>query len=226
MKDRDRRRDRRKANELRRNRVGREPEISHDAHLWRKDRRKQRQFKRTVLLLIIPAMLAGAACGGASNAREGDGAKAGPRESSETSKEEQKAFLDFAKCMREHGVDMPDPEFKGSGEVAGIKMGGPDLAPGEMEDAQKACRKHLPPSASGEAPGLSEEEQDAFLAFARCMRENGVNVPDPKPEDGGLFFRVGDPDAPNPESADFKEAEKHCRKHLAPVDRKIGRQRT
>src|SRR5204862_2850798 len=37
----------------------------------------------------------------------------------------QQAMLDFASCMREHGVDMPDPKFDSEGHAAIAIGGGP-----------------------------------------------------------------------------------------------------
>jgi hypothetical protein len=73
----------------------------------------------------------------------------------------REAELEFAKCMREHGVDFPDPvngrfEFRAErGEQE------------KMEEAQEACRPIL--EAVGPPP-LDEEQEaeqrDAALAFA------------------------------------------------------------
>jgi len=62
---------------------------------------------------------------------------------------------------------------------------------------------------------------DGALKFARCMRAAGVDVPDPKPGDGGLVVRAGDPNAPNPESPRFKTADKECHSHLAAADKSV-----
>ena len=41
-------------------------------------------------------------------------------------KDPQQAALDFARCMREHGVDMPDPEVDDKGRIrVRIGAGGP-----------------------------------------------------------------------------------------------------
>jgi hypothetical protein len=62
----------------------------------------------------------------------------------------QEQALAFAKCMREHGVDMPDPQFSGDGNF-GIAIssgpddssnsGGPPFDPNsqEFKDANEAC---------------------------------------------------------------------------------------
>src|SRR5262249_55527561 len=55
----------------------------------------------------------------------------------------KKALLQYAQCMRDHGVDMKDPNFSG-GRVT-MQAGGPGatkLPQGTMERAQSACQKY------------------------------------------------------------------------------------
>jgi hypothetical protein len=126
----------------------------------------------------------------------------------------RQAELKFARCMREHGVDFPDP---GSGGQGPVKVGG-DATPEELREAEQACesyRKDIKP------PELSEEQQQEFkeaaLAHARCMREHGIDFPDPTfSEDGGAQIRLGDGRL-DPEDADFNAAEKECAGKLGPI---------
>ncbi len=56
------------------------------------------------------------------------------------------AALKFAKCMRSHGVDVPDPSTSGGGIK--IKIGGPGGGPNPssatFQEAQRACQSDLP----------------------------------------------------------------------------------
>jgi hypothetical protein len=116
--------------------------------------------------------------------------------------EREEAQLEFAQCMREHGVDFPDP-VNGRFQYMGT--------PGDeekMEEAQEACRGIL----EGVLPELDEEQeaemQDALLAFARCMREHGIDFPDPRFEEGGGALQMlpeGAEDDPK-----FDEAQEAC----------------
>jgi hypothetical protein len=135
------------------------------------------------------------------------------------------AMLAFARCMREHGVDMPDPQ---NGKVV-IGIGGPGKGkPSQAEmkkvdEAQKACAEHL----EGIRPQISEEDraemQEAMLAYARCMREHGVDVPDPTfdGQGGGFRMRLDSRDDP-----DFEEAQKACQSKLRVLEDKFGGPRT
>jgi hypothetical protein len=111
----------------------------------------------------------------------------------------QDAALAFARCMREHGIDMPDPEIATDAD-GGISIsqsggggGGTTAAAKEkFTKADAACR-HLLEAAQPAGPGrqLSAEDMDKLLAFARCMREHGIPMQDPGP-DGGIRIEIKD----------------------------------
>lgn len=83
---------------------------------------------------------------------------------------------DFARCMREQGVDMEDPG--GDGSVS-LGMGG-DMT--DIDDAIGACRQHMPNG--GEIAAPSPEQLNALREYAGCMREHGVEMDDPDPSTG------------------------------------------
>lgn len=85
-------------------------------------------------------------------------------------------FREFTKCMREHGVEMPDPESGPGGGVA-IEMKEGDQE--KMKAADEACR-HLLPN-GGAPPKLDAKQLDEMRKQAKCLREHGVNMPDPDP---------------------------------------------
>jgi hypothetical protein len=162
---------------------------------------------RMTIRALIPAAaasLALAACGG-----DDEQETSSPRERA------QEGALAFARCMRERGIDFPDPQVGENGMIRigpGPGRGGPGPEDPKMRAASEKCREHL--EVGGEAPELPAEARDAFVAYARCMREEGVDMPDPDPN-GGVRFRRGDPNAPDPESPEFKRADEACRRHLA-----------
>jgi hypothetical protein len=134
-------------------------------------------------------------------------------------KDPQQAALDFARCMREHGVDMPDPEVDDQGRIKvriGADGGGARPDPRKLEAAQKACGGLM---GGGDGPRqLDPVARDAMVDFARCMREHGIDMPDPTGD--GLLMRrkQGDP-GPDPESEKFKAAEQACDHFLANLRR-------
>jgi hypothetical protein len=163
-------------------------------------------MNRTILPLVACALLLGA-CGDSSDNNSG----------ADGQNEEQ--ALKFARCMRDNGVEMPDPVQNSDGTTemriqsrrasGGAGRTGPD--PARVDKAMEACRKYAPNG--GEPPSAAErqEMQDQALEFARCMRENGVDMPDPKVSNGGGIAIGGPGSSIRPDSPSFKKAEEACR---------------
>ena len=108
----------------------------------------------------------------------------------------------FAKCMREHGVDMPDP-----GPDGNLQFTGGDGDRTKMVAAAQACQQFLPNG--GALSSLSPEQQAQALAFAKCMREHGINMSDPDPNGGaGAMIKGGDIDFDSPA---FQAAAEACK---------------
>src|SRR4051794_2830967 len=154
-----------------------------------------------IAALLSTSALALAACGGAPSTT-GD-------PSADRKGQMQDAALKYARCMRENGVDMPDPQ---AGQH-GIRLSPPEgVSPSKMRTADQACRKYLEAVKPPEMSEAQEKEfRDAALANARCMREHGINFPDPTfGADGGAQIRIRRGSGIDPESAKFKAAQKAC----------------
>jgi hypothetical protein len=188
-------------------------------------RNPTRPWRRPRLGLVVVGLglaLALAACGGSSDgdgvaSLGGDGAAADNNgaDSAKAAKDPQQQALDFAKCMREHGIDMPDPEVDDQGRIkvrVGAGGAGKRPDPQKLEAAQKACGSLMGGGGDGPAQ-LDPEDRDAMVAFARCMREHGIDMPDPT--GGGLTVRREGDGGIDPKSKEFQEAEKACNHHLA-----------
>jgi hypothetical protein len=128
-------------------------------------------------VLCAAVAVAAGACGGGD-----DDASAGSEGLSQA--DVQDAGVEYARCMREHGIDMPDPK-PGLGGLRGL-MTDQDLErqPG-FREAEGDCRKHLAGLTSQISDEQRDEILDARLEFARCMRDQGFDVPDPQPGGGG-----------------------------------------
>jgi hypothetical protein len=166
------------------------------------------------LIPLVPLTLALAACGSdadggddVASLSDADGAStaSSPSSSDGTSDEAvdpQQAMLDFAECMREQGIDMPDPEFTEDGGVM-FRAGGvgddgsPSLSDrAAMEEAHEACQQHLAnaPMAADREGFDPTEMEDQMLEFTQCMRDEGVDMPDPDfSDDGDGTFEAPDP---------------------------------
>ncbi len=163
-----------------------------------------------------------ASLGGASAASDGgggsdDGGGTGGRGDEADQAKFQDAMLDYAQCMRDHGVDMPDPTFGDDGHVA-IEGKGPGSRGGADQDAfmaaDEACRSILEDAAPeiSLSPEEQAEMQDQMLAMAECMRGKGHDMPDPQVSDKGTVeVHVGDGgNAPNLDDPKFQEDMQAC----------------
>jgi hypothetical protein len=158
---------------------------------------------------VVGCALAIAACGSSNN----------PSVAASTAATLSNGLVEYAHCMRSHGV----PEFPDPGTTQGPNAFGIDgytfnlptnLNPESpaYQDANQACRK-LIPGASGSGHGIPEKAKQAALDHAECMRDHGVpNYPDPTFSGGGMSQSLGGPGL-NPRSPAFQQAQKICRPH-------------
>jgi hypothetical protein len=123
-----------------------------------------------------------AGCGGKAN-RPGiataNGGANSPGASPSASLDPEEQQRRFTQCMRDHGVDMPDPDS--DGRVRITASGGPD---DKTEQAVQACQQYLP---AGKLATPDAATMEAFRQYAQCMREHGVDIPDPDAGGGGGF---------------------------------------
>jgi hypothetical protein len=165
-----------------------------------------------VVAFAATASLAVAACGsggGGANSSSSAGSTRG------VDAKTKKAMLQFAQCMRDHGVDMPDPQF-GSNKVT---MQGGKASPEVTRAATKACQKYR---AQIKPPAMSTADKAKFrqqaLANAQCMRAHGVpNFPDPQFDaDGAATMRFDKGSGIDPNSPAFQRAQQACMKKGGP----------
>jgi hypothetical protein len=141
------------------------------------------------------------ACGGGDDDAGGDGGI--------SMGDVEDAGLDYARCMRERGVDVPDPKPG----VEGLRrtfMDEDRRNDPAFREAERECQKHLQDLVSQIDEDQRRELQDARLELARCMREKGFDVPDPRsgPPGGGSGEggALGDLDLNDPRVQDAMEA--------------------
>jgi hypothetical protein len=156
-------------------------------------------FAPLAVLFVVSAGLALTACGGSSPS---------------TAAKEQQAevkFADFARCLREHGIEATTATGPG-GEGHGLRIKGAG-SPAKMEAAQKACKKYEPePQKLNLSPQEKVERAEAVEKFAKCMREHGIEVHASSTE-GRVSIQIrrkpggGGPD---PESPAFQKAQQSC----------------
>ena len=185
-----------------------------------------------VVAVVVAAGLLGA-CGGSGGAESPDVASLdegtattdtsnsdGTDNSAVTQEDREQALLDYAECMRDHGIDMPDPKIS-SEEGGGILIeqdAGGDMNPEseEFQQADKACQPILE-DAMGDIevdPEQQAEMREQLLEFAQCMRDHGIDMEDPVfDENGRVQIKTNGPDGSggDPRSdEDFQAAQEAC----------------
>jgi len=181
-----------------------------------------------VAVLVATLALALTACGGG-----GDGGvatlqdSAAAEASASPSMSDEEALQAFAACMRENGVeDFEDPQLDDEGRIrfgVGLGAGGGELPSEEdrdvMLDAMEACRDLLPQGTGDGPSAMSAEDQaafqDAMLEYAQCMRDEGIDMPDPDFGGGGGF--IGMAEGADLDDPDFQSADEVCRPILEEV---------
>jgi hypothetical protein len=202
----------------------------------------RRSHRLPVLLLLAAGLATGAACGGSGPGSNNGVAsiKTASDKSSDTDsdgqdkddkKNPEDAMLEFTRCMREHGVDMPDPDTSGGSGVMtfsarasaspGTKL---DADTNTFQEANDACKDLLGDvGPMNMSPEQQQEMQDQALAFSKCMREHGVTMPDPTfGSEGQMMMTIGDDNGIDPTDPKFEEAQQACGSAFGPAGAKAG----
>jgi hypothetical protein len=161
------------------------------------------------LLLALALALALGACGGGKGsgvASLGNGKATATTRAGGGGDRRQKA-LAYARCLRQHGVDMPDPRFDAAGRMAMQLPAGVGPDDPKFKAADQACKQYAP---GGEPDKPDPQLQRQMVAYARCMRQHGINIPDPKPGEG---IGVDGDRGVNPQSPKFKAADQACQQY-------------
>jgi hypothetical protein len=175
-----------------------------------------------LLLVALAACSAGPAASGVVSLVD---PSASPDASAAPSMDPEDAMAAFSDCMREHGVDLQvrvvgdDAGAPVKGETSGTSGDdpGPRIDKDKLAAAEKACKSLLPQGGVNMTPGeIDPEFQDKLLAFAQCMREHGVDMPDPQFGSGGNTVTIGGPESGDggprfdPQSKTFQDAQAAC----------------
>jgi hypothetical protein len=125
-------------------------------------------------------------------------------------------FKAIRECLQKNGITLPQrtPGTRPTPGAGGFPGGaGPALPKGvtraQYEAALKKCGGR--PLGGGASRLKNPVYQKALAKFATCMRENGVNVPQPNTSGTGPVFNIK---GLNTASAQFKTAESKCSSQL------------
>ena len=158
---------------------------------------------------LVSSMLAGiavlvlSACGSSSSS-----SSAGSSQTA--SNTAYTARLNYAKCMRAHGVNMSDPSRNGGPAAGGANIRSMRSNP-KFQSANKACSSYLAKAFSGAAnPAQRAQFQQQLVKFAQCMRSHGIDIPDPTTSSGGGFGILRQISSSERNSPRFKSAMQAC----------------
>jgi hypothetical protein len=186
---------------------------------------KRRHLRPIVALCLLGTCLALAACGSS-----GSGSTSASTTSSTSSSKAGGAsrFASLRSCMKEQGITLPAPPSGTTGRPggpgagaaggpgAGAAGGGPrGLQPPKgvsQSQFQAALKKCGAGNFGGKAGGVNSASARAALTkYAACLRENGVNVPEPNTSGNGPVFNTKGIDT---SSSTFKAAQSKCQSDL------------
>ena len=108
----------------------------------------------------------------------------------------EEGVLEFAQCMREEGINFPDPTFDidGNPQFDNLEIENEEEFEKAFENCEDILRNALPEQFDLD-PEVEAALVDASLEFSQCMRDQGIDFPDPKPGEFGFFaFRDADID--------------------------------
>lgn len=173
-----------------------------------------------LLVIVLAACAGGSSASGVVSLTD---PSASPGSSAQASLDPEEAMLAFSECMRKNGVEVYLTGQRGGS--GGATTGDPSTPPAridpeKMAAAEKACSALRPRGGvTGPDGQIDPEFQDRMVKFAQCMREHGVDLPDPKFSSGGgmaIELPTGSGGAPafDPSSSTFQEAQKACRSLL------------
>ncbi len=119
-------------------------------------------------------------------------------------------MLAFTQCLRDQGIEVDDPKMGPDGmlQFPEIMITGeadeedPDAMMRDFEEKIAPCEEHLEGVVMNAAPGGTEHFEDVLLEYAACMRDNGVDMPDPDLNGNGGLIDLGDMSGDDFEAAD------------------------
>jgi hypothetical protein len=136
------------------------------------------------------------------------------------SSDPEEAALDYVECMRDHGIDMPDPQPGGGILVQQGEDGDGEAAAAPVFDdegfeaADTECQKYMEAAfgAMEIDPEQQAEMEENMLEYAQCMRDHGIDMPDPQFDgDGRVAIQIGDPDGEERmDQEEFEAANEAC----------------
>jgi hypothetical protein len=166
-------------------------------------------IRNSILTIVVLLALAVAACSPAATndiaSLDSTTTSAVGSDDGVDSLDAEEAMLALTQCLRDGGIDIDDPIIDENGNPQlppfSFETGGPgnDADPEAemkaMEGILESCQHHLDGVVfDGTPQGNMVDMEDTFVAYAQCMRDHGIDMPDPDFGDDG-FIDLGTLDA-------------------------------
>jgi hypothetical protein len=131
--------------------------------------------------------------------------------------EAEEAMLAFTQCLRDQGIDIGDPTVGADGslqlppieftsEIDGTEGEEPDFS--AFEEMMAPCEGLLDGEGGIGSNGDASGFEDALVEYTQCMRDNGVDMPDPDFSGNGGIIDLG---AGGMNEDEFQAADDICR---------------
>ncbi|MGW7349898.1 hypothetical protein [Streptomyces sp. NPDC054784] len=165
------------------------------------ERAGRRRRLATAVVAVAVLGLFGTACSGDDGGDGDEDTKGSSSTRDGGGKSDEDQAVAWRKCLRDNGVDMPEPK-PGSNAAPGLKMTKENQA--ATEKAFEACKDEAPKNGPGSE--MTQEKKDALIEYAKCMRKQGVDMPIPKE---GEAMALPAPSTPAEKKA-YEKAGKAC----------------
>lgn len=174
----------------------------------------------TAAAVALAAALAGCSTSSAPHVATLQTSAAAAPTSSGGTQDYDALMVQYAHCMRAHGVeDYPDPVQQPGHSGLSLQYGGNTTA-APYQAADDACKHFIAPLVAlkqdAAHDAVSATKLQALTAYARCMRGRRIPMLDPDPNDGHISLgRVPDTDdSIGRSSPQFHAADTACRSQL------------
>lgn len=166
---------------------------------------------------ILAAGVVLAACGSSSNS--GSATVTNSASTTDRASARSGRFAALRACLQKEGITLPSRPSSGGPPAGGSGLpgsgGGPrfqlpaGVSQAKLREALKKCGAGA--GFAGRRRFNSAAGREGLAKFARCMRENGVNLPAPNTSGNGPVFNTKGIDT---SSATFKNARTKCQSNL------------
>lgn len=135
----------------------------------------RRHLTPILAVLAAAALLGACSDDGADDQVATAGGDASATATETTAAGDDAQALAFAECMRENGIDMPDPAAGLDGLLEAATASSSEHTEAELTAAFAACEAELPAYDEVED---AEVDEEALLAHTECLREQGLDISD------------------------------------------------